>query len=97
MKILLLAVVGVALLFGGGSLVADHYNKYQNKKERDNVAAVQAEAQREQAEKARVQRLEDAYTKMRMECEKGIAAYDKLTPFTQKTSPRPVCGPAVVQ
>ena len=88
------AVIAVA---GGGVASAYHYNSYQTKRDHDSAIAAQVAQDKENQRTARLAKLEQFYAKERLECEKGQAAYAKLTLIAQKTAPNPVCGPAVIQ
>lgn len=76
----------------------NHYKNYQNKQaENAKVAAEQELArvsQERDAEAQKVAQLVEAHNTVRVECEKGAAAYDLLSSFAQSQTPQPVCGPA---
>lgn len=101
MKKLLLFVVLVTALVGGGYAAANHYKNYQNKKTQDTVAAKQQseieESARLQPFRDKVAELKKDYNSQVVECQKGLAAYGKLTTFTQSQTPQPVCGKKISQ
>jgi Na+-transporting methylmalonyl-CoA/oxaloacetate decarboxylase gamma subunit len=100
------AVVLTALILalaGLGTLVARDWQEQKNKD------AAQAQAQRQAADKAltaqrakiaHAELAEAGYTRVHLECEKGKAAYELLTPI-QKRSIKPQnvpnCGAALLQ
>lgn len=97
MKKILLIVLAVVAVLGVGVLSVDHYKNYQNKKAQDHKVAVDKEVVAvKKAAGAEYASLQTAYDKMRLECEKGVAAYGLLTAFNKTKTPQPVCGPAVV-
>lgn len=96
MKKLLLISLAILLLAGAGAAVSRHHKNYQNKQTQDAVtAAVAAANTKKDGEISDIKTSAAAeYDALRIECEKGIAAYGKLTPALQKTTPLPVCGTA---
>lgn len=98
MKRLLFIGLAVVAVLTVGVLSVDHYQNYQNKKTHDHKVKVEKEvADVQQAAGAEYKGLEASYNGLRVECEKGLAAYQKLSAFTQKTTPQPVCAPAPVR
>jgi hypothetical protein len=94
MKPFLLVAGTAVVLAGGGVAAANHYDQYQNKKQKAQLSAVEA-AKKSQAESDRVIQgeLAKANKSMQIECEKGLIAYAKLPLLTQKTTQKPVCSP----
>lgn len=96
MKKLLLTAVAVLAVLGAGVLSVRHYNQYQNLKNNTEQVAAQAEADASaEAEKRHVADRKEwvkDQNGLRVECEKGLAAYDSLTTFEKKALDEPDCG-----
>lgn len=102
MKKLLIFLLPGLILAGGGVAAAGQYNTYQDKQDAVHQAEVKKQAAIVKAKdvaEATVTKLSTAYSAVNIECQKGLASYNALTPVvrTQKKLPAPVCGPAVVQ
>lgn len=101
MRKTILITVAVLFVIGAGVLSVQHYNKYQTKVAQQNTIKAEAEAKLASDKKteaeAKQARILDAYTKVRIECEKGLGAHGKLTTFQKQGIPQPNCGSAVIQ
>lgn len=99
-KYLLFFGIAAAITIVAG-LVGNHYNKYQTYKNNTEEAAAQAEADAlKQAEtKFGIEREElvGLYNGLRVECEKGAAAYEKHTTFSKTTLEKPECGLVLIR
>lgn len=87
-------VVGAVML---AVLAVEHYKNYQNKNTQKGPTVeeqLRSDVSKSQAE---TKLYKDAYEQVRLECEKGRAAYDSLTVFAKRTQSQPVCGTAVLQ
>jgi hypothetical protein len=91
------AVVAVAATVGGTAAVSQHYQIYQNKLAQEQIVEAKKESDANQAKEAYTKKLESAYSAQRLECEKGLAAYAKLSTLSQKTTAKPQCGTATVR
>ncbi len=95
--IALSVALALAILVGGSVAIASRYNQYKHNKiiAAQNETKVREKAQAEQA--AFYKTLQAKYDAERIECEKGRAIFETLTPVVQKKVAAPVCGPAVVR
>jgi hypothetical protein len=98
-KLALLLVAGL-VLFGVGALSLRHYenNKVKKPTVEEVTAAKDAEIAQVKADsQAKVDRVLEQYTKSRLECEKGLGYYARLTAFQRSLVQAPVsCGPAII-
>lgn len=100
-KAMLLAVV-IAIVITTGGISVYRYNQYQNKQTQLRQAEQSAEDARlkeASAITATRDKTVASYNSLRIECEKGKAAYDALTPV-QKTATKvqsPFCGAVLVK
>ena len=98
MRKTLLIVLAVIAVLGVGVASVNHYQKYQNKKHTEQAAVESKQvADVKQAAATEYKALQGKYDSLRIECEKGAAAYATLTPFAKSKTPAPQCGPAVIQ
>jgi len=95
MKTLLLGAAGAVVVLGSGVAVANHYDNYKTKTQAQTVSQVeQAKRAQYNTDKALYQPVVNQNKTLQAECEKGAAAYAKLSALVQKQTPAPQCGPA---
>jgi type II secretory pathway pseudopilin PulG len=96
----IVAVVVIALVV---LLAAAAVDKYQTKTDKDNAAKAQQEQAFQsllKAEQAKSTKLESAYRNERLNCEKGLKAFNALTvPEKLKAGlpTAPVCGSVIIK
>jgi hypothetical protein len=103
-KLLLASLLVVGLTVGTSAAIGDHYNDYQNKKQQETQAAQKAQAEEARTLQAAARleavtafnNLKAQYEELRVECVKGLDAYNKLTPYTKTQTAAPTC-PALLQ
>jgi len=101
MKKLLLTAVTALVIVGAGVLSVRHYNQYQTYKNNTVEAAASAEADAVAQAKSEAAVVREQFRKLhdqlRVECEKGLEAYESLTSFEKKSLEKPQCGKVLVQ
>ena len=94
MKKLLLTVLAVVVIAAGLVVAGNHYKNYQNKKAQSAVKVVPAsqfEALKSTTT-SELQGLQKDNARLLAECQKGVAAYGKLTLTQQHQTAPPVCA-----
>lgn len=100
MKKLLLVALAAVVVAGASVLVVGHYHDYKNKKTQQpavqmvpasDLQALQTTTSKE------LKDLQDDNGRLLAECQKGAAAYAKLSPLVKNQTSAPQCGPAVVK
>lgn len=101
MKKILLTVLSAVVLLGVSVLSVDHYQKYQNKQTQNEQAAAAQKVDEltalKNADNKQYSELVGQFNALRVECEKGKAAYDTLTPVQKAKTAAPVCGAVLAQ
>lgn len=96
MRKALLTAVATFVVIGAGVLAVRHYNQYQNLQNNTEQAAAEAEAnalaEAEKKHSADREAWVAEQNELRVECEKGKAAWDELTSFQRRAIEEPVCG-----
>lgn len=102
MKKLLLSaaglVVAAGVVVGGGHAVDSHYRDHQNKQvaQQQSLAETAKQAQYN-ADQARYSLLVKQNSDLQAQCEKGLAAYAKLSAVLKASTPSPQCTAPVTQ
>jgi hypothetical protein len=85
----------VALLVGGFALAVNHYHQYKNTKAQAVQKAAQTAEQRYSAAinaiTGKYNTVSQAYITLQAECQKGVTAYDTLSPAVRAKLPAPNC------
>ena len=98
-KAVLLVVAAVAVI-GAGILSGYHYQNYKNQQNKITQKALAVEASEDaelKALKAGRAEVVTNYNILRIECEKGRAAYDALTNNQRTKVLIPICGAVLVK
>jgi len=91
-------LVGAAVLLAGAvTLSVRHYQDYQAEQNAKRQVVVDQQAKAIADLKADVQVLAKAANDNRVNCEKGIAAYNLLSPVLKTKTPLPECGAVIVR
>lgn len=94
-KKILLSLAAVVILAGLAGLSFHHYHQYQNTKIHKAQVATQTVAQEinavRQSATAEYTALMGNYGHLQAECQKGVNAYNELTPALKAKLPAPSC------
>jgi hypothetical protein len=97
MKKLLTIAVFVVAIVGFGGLSVAHYKNYQNKHKVSVPATITVQAANQEVSQVKAvfasekQDWITSYDQAVAECQKGVAAYGKLTHYQQSQTQAPVC------
>jgi hypothetical protein len=102
MKKLLLSAVGLVVaagvVVGGGNAVDNHYQAHKNKQVAQQASAVEvAKKAQYDADQSRYSLLVKQYSDLQAQCEKGTAAYAKLSAVLKASTPSPQCTAPAAQ
>lgn len=98
-KKLLLLIVAVVAIAGLSKAAVAHYDQYKNKNlaqakvvalKQANEVTQAVNAVQKQADQ-KYSQLSQAYTSLQAECQKGVNAYDTLSPAIRAKLPAPNC------
>lgn len=100
-KLLLTAggvIVAAGVVVGGANAVDNHYQEHKHQKQvQQTNLVVSAKQAQYQADKTRVELVTTQNAALQLECQKGVAAYAKLSPALKAQTPVPQCTPPVAQ
>lgn len=101
MRKYILAVLVVATAVAAMGLTVNHYKNYQtlktNTEEAEALAEKNAVLEAEGRFIVERQAMNEKYNDLRLQCERGLAAWNELSTFAQRTLEEPQCGLVLVQ
>lgn len=93
-KKLTLIVVAAGAVVGVAVLSSNHYNRQARANEAQAQAVAVQEADNAKAKQAELEQARSNYELIRVECEKGVNAWNQLPSYLRKTVQAPICGQA---